>query len=232
MKRIDPLDGLQIALNYRFSNITYLHNALIHSSHAYEEGLPHSNERLEFLGDAVLHLVLTEYIMELCKDNGEGLLSALRSYCESAPFISEIAAGLHLGDYLLLGRGEISSGGKYKESLLEDAMEAVIASVYLDGGYEAASAFILHHFVGKINIAYDEALYMDSKTELQKLTQKRYNILPIYTVIGEYGLEHEKTFRVKASVQTSEREVSAEGTGRNKKLAEKDAARKLLKNLI
>lgn len=226
------LDQLQSRLHYRFSDTGWLQRALIHTSYAYEHGLDISNERLELLGDAVLHLVLTEYLMRTHPSDSEGHLSALRSYCESAPFLHDMAVRLDLGCCLLLGKGEQVSGGRDKQSLLADALEAIIAAIYKDGGYAAAETFILTHFTEKIHEACDEALYIDSKTELQKITQKRYFLLPVYTVEGEDGLEHEKIFTVRVDVQTPEGILTERGKGRNKKLAEKAAARNILKQLL
>jgi ribonuclease-3 len=225
------LNELQEILNYHFNDQRWLEKALTHTSYAYEQALEVNNERLEFLGDAVLHLVLTEYLMQKHPLDDEGQLSALRSHSESAPFLHDIALKLDLGSYLLLGKGELVSGGRDKQNLLADALEAVIAAIYSDGGYEAAKGFILTHFTEKILLASDDALYMDSKTELQKYTKKYFSNLPIYTVEKEEGQEHEKIFTMRVEVDTLDGTQTAYGAGRNKKLAEKAAAANMLKKL-
>jgi len=221
------LNGLEKELLYTFKNKELLQEALIHTSYAYEHNLESSNERLELLGDAVLHLVLTDYLMREYPEENEGQLSALRSFCESAPFLHNAAFKLNLGKYLSLGRGEETSGGRLKESLLANTFEAVIAAVYTDGGFKKAGAFILRHIKKMIKRAHDEELHTDSKLELQKLTQQFYNNLPQYRIVQESGPEHEKKFIVSVVAGG----VTAEGLGRNKKSAEKDAAKNAIYKL-
>ncbi len=218
------LDGLEKSLQYTFNNKGCLQEALIHTSYAHEHNLKYSNERLELLGDAVLHLALTEFIMQTYPKDNEGQLSVLRSYCESEPFLYDIAVKLNLGAYISLGKGEEGGGGRHKESLLANTVEAVIAAVHMDGGYKKAHKFILLHLQEGVKRAHDEELYVDSKSELQRMTQRLYNALPEYKVIEESGLEHEKNFVVTVTAGS----VTAEGCGRNKKSAEKDAARKAI----
>jgi len=221
------LSSLEKDLLYNFQNKDFLQEALTHTSYAYEHSLGSSNERLELLGDAVLHLVLTDFLMRQYPNDNEGQLSVVRSFCESEPFLYDAALRLNLGNYLRLGKGEERSGGRFKESLLANTFEAVIAAVYLDGDYKKADDFILLHIENEIKRVHDEELYLDSKLELQKLTQQRYNNLPQYRVIEESGLEHEKNFIVSVTAGG----LSAKGCGRNKKNAEKDAARKAIAKL-
>ncbi|MDR2869264.1 MAG: ribonuclease III [Deferribacteraceae bacterium] len=230
-----PMNDLDLSilednLHYKFQNIEHLQKALIHSSYTHEHGL-NSNERMEFYGDAILHFVLTEFLMQTYKDDNEGQLSALRSYCESEPFLYEHAIMLNLGSFIKFGKGEELSGGAFKESLLADAFEAIVAAVYQDGGYDAARDFILQLMRENILSAHSNKLHIDSKSELQKLTQKQYKALPEYEVVSESGLDHNKTFGVQVCVTAGERTLKATGYGRNKKAAEKDAARIILAEL-
>ncbi|MDR0454623.1 MAG: ribonuclease III [Deferribacteraceae bacterium] len=218
------LSDIERDLQYTFSNKVYLQVALTHTSYSHEHTLEYSNERFELLGDAVLHLVLTEFLMQTYPKDNEGQLSVSRSYCESEPFLYEAAVKMNLGRYLNLGKGEEASGGRNKESLLADTLEAVIAAVHIDGGYKKAEVFILHHISEEIKRAHDEEFYIDSKSELQKLTQQLYSTLPKYKTVEESGPDHEKNFIVSVTAGG----VNAEGCGRNKKNAEKEAARKAI----
>ncbi|MDR2883719.1 MAG: ribonuclease III [Deferribacteraceae bacterium] len=227
----DSISELEQILGYKFHNSGFLQEALIHSSYAHENNLKCSNERFELLGDAVIHLAITEFLMTEYPQEAEGPLSALRSYCESEPFLYEIALCLELGRFIRFGRGEILSGGMHKESLLSSAYEALIAAVHNDGGFKVSSKMVLSHLQDKIRIAHDKRLYMDSKSELQKLTQKHYDSLPIYEVVAEKGAEHDKFFCIEVTIHTPKGKKVASGHGRNKKIAEKDAARKMLETL-
>ena len=211
-------------IKYTFKNKDLLQEALIHTSYAHEKNLKISNERLELLGDAVLHLVLTDFLMRKYPNANEGDISVLRSYCESGAFLYDAALKLNLGEYIYLGKGEELSGGRGKESLLADAVEAIIGAVYMDGGYKNARDFILGHIGDDIIYAHEEELFTDSKSELQKLTQQLFNVLPKYNVIEESGPDHEKSYIVSVTVGT----ISSEGYGRTIKNAEKDAAKKAI----
>jgi ribonuclease-3 len=224
---IEEFEGL---LGYKFNDRTVLLTALSHSSYGNELGLA-SNERLEFLGDAVLHLVLTEHIMKLYPDAGEGLLSFLRSCTESEEFLYKAALEIDLGSFIFLGKGEEKSGGRGKKAILADAVEAVIAAISVDGGYPSAKEFILGKFKNLLTETYKTALHSDSKSELQQLVQKRYGILPSYLITGEEGLDHDKTFMAEARIVTAAGEFVSAGSGKNKKEAEKAAAQNLLKKL-
>ena len=227
----DDLTLLEKNLVYSFNDKGLLREALIHSSYAYEHGLTLSNERFEFMGDAVLHLLLTEYLMKAYPGEDEGQLSALRSYCESGPFLSLLASRLEIGPFIKFGRGEGQSGGEFKESLLADTMEAIIAAIHFDGGYESAKNFILGHIKADIGRVHDEGLHIDQKSELQILTQKYFKNMPEYTVISETGPEHEKNFAVSVVVNANETKFQATGAGKNKKSAEKKAAGTMLAKL-
>jgi len=215
-------------LGYSFSDRSIVFEALTHRSYSHEKKNKLNYERLEFLGDAVLQLIVTEYLLDRYKNYDEGLLSKLRGYFVSEDFLSKIATELKLGNYLLLGKGEKASGGKYKESLLCDIFESVVAAIYIDGGYSQARDIIINHFGTSIDEDISSSAFMDSKSELQKISQRKYGNLPEYTVLDEKGPEHDKIFVVRVDVQDL---VSETGIGKTKKTAEKDAARKALKKL-
>lgn len=224
----NDLSTLEKSLKYVFKNKDYLRQALIHSSYAHENSDIESNERMELLGDAVLHFVLTDYMMEAYSSDDEGQLSALRSYCESEPFLYERALELNIGSFISFGKGEQQSGGQHKESLLADTFEAVIAAVHMDGGIVEAANFVLTHLKEHISFVHENGLHIDSKSELQRLTQKYYRTLPEYAVIRETGAEHDKIFEVQVRVFTDSESLTAIGSGKNKKNAEKEAARVVL----
>jgi len=183
------------------------------------DGQP-SNERLEFLGDAVLGLVVTAHIYAEYPDLPEGELAKVRASVVSAPALSEVAGALGVGDALQLGKGEDSSGGRSKPSLLADALEALIGAVYLDGGMEAASRLVLTLLADRIEDAAAGPGGEDYKTRLQELSSQRFDQLPVYTV-SDTGPDHAKHFRATVSIAGVER---GQGEGRSKKQAEQAAA--------
>jgi ribonuclease-3 len=221
---------LEDRIGYKFTNRALLLEALSHSSYSNERNLP-SNERLEFLGDAVLHLILSEHIMRLYAEADEGELSFLRSCTESEEFLYKAAAELDIGSFILLGKGEEKNGGREKKTILADAMEALIAAVSLDGGYPAAQHLVLSNFKELLAKTYETALHSDSKSELQKLVQQRYSSLPDYSIKEEKGLDHDKTFVAVVRVNMEKGEITAAGSGKNKKSAEKAAAFNMLKKM-
>lgn len=216
---------LETRLAYKFTDQSLLTEALTHKSYAHEHNSRTDYERLEFLGDAVLQLIVTEYLLAKYRDYDEGTLSKLRSFFVSEVFLCQIARTLHLGDCILLGKGEIVTGGSGKNSLLCDIFESLIAALYLDGGFNIARAVVITLMGDRMDEAILERSFIDSKTELQKYTQKHYGTLPHYTIIREEGPEHEKLFEVNVRVEGN---ILATGTGRTKKTAEKDAAYKAL----
>lgn len=223
-------DSLQSALAYRFKNADLLEEALTHTSYVNElkrADVPH-NERLEFLGDAVLSLVMSEYLASRLPHYTEGALSKLKAKLVSESSLARVARRLGLGDYLKLGRGEDRSKGREKESLLADAIEAVIAAVHLDGGFEAGRAATLRLFSEELHSITEQGEppgAEDFKTQFQEWCQKRYDQLPRYTTVRETGPDHDKVFEVEVSVKD---EVTGRGTGRSKKEAEQSAARQAL----
>ena len=197
-----------------------LAQALAHRSWCAEAAGEPSNERLEFLGDAVLGLVVTAHIYSEYPDLPEGELAKVRASVVSAPALSEIAAALGVGEALQLGKGEDSSGGRSKPSLLADAMEALIGAVYLDAGLDAASRLVLTLLADRIADAAAGPGGEDYKTRLQELSSQRFDQLPVYTVT-DTGPDHAKHFRATVSIAGEER---GQGEGRSKKQAEQAAA--------
>jgi len=183
------------------------------------------NERLEFLGDAVLTLCVSDMLMKKFPDCAEGDLSKIRSSIVNEKPLARLAGELRLGDYLLLGRGEDISGGRMKSSLLANALEAIIAAVYCDRGFDAACDFVDRHFMPLLDAGTVKILYQDYKTSLQEISQNRFRVIPRYSVLREFGPDHDKVFQIRVSVGDI---VSAAALGRNKKEAEQRAARKAL----
>ncbi len=205
-------------LGYMPKNKELFETALTHSSC----GLGYNNERLEFLGDAVLELISSEFLFETFPEMHEGELSKLRSelVCENA--LNEWAKSIGFGDFLRLGKGEEVTGGRTKPSILSDAVEAVIAAVYLDGGYECAKKFAESILSYLLRLQKDGLLFTDAKTALQELLQSRGSQLPVYTVTGTQGPPHAMVFSV--SVHCGDM-LLGKGSGASKKQAEQDAAR-------
>ncbi len=222
-------DALAKRLGYRFKAPGLLSEALQHRSFVQENPQPdrRDNERLEFLGDAVLALATSQILMERFPDHSEGDLSRFRAALVNAAHLALVARRLALGSSLRLGRGEDLSGGREKDSILAGVIEALIAAIYLDGGFEAARAFIERHMVGEESQPLAEAATADPKSCLQEMFPGNGPNAPIYTVIDETGPGHEKIFTVRLIV----RQWTAEGIGRSKKAAEQEAARRILAQL-
>jgi len=223
-----PAPELQHHIGYTFRKADLLERALTHRSYANENRLSEHNERMEFLGDSVLNLVVSEQLMNALPGSSEGDLSRLRAAVVSEPSLAAVAREIGLGEYLLLGRGEEQTGGRDKDSLLADSLEALVASLYLDGGIGPAGAFIIRFFDATIRKAQTTGGTSDYKTEVQELCQERLKTLPDYTVVSESGPDHQKQFEVELSVRG---EVYGRGAGRNKKEAEQRAAKEALEKL-
>ena len=226
----DLTRDLQKKLSYYFINSDLLLESITHKSYVNENpDLNYKdNERLEFLGDAVLDLYISSYLVENFTHYQEGELSKIKSMMVSEASLAKIAAELDLGEYLLLGRGEEHTGGRKKESLLANALEAVIAAIYLDGGLPAADGFIRMVFVAQIQTITREGISLDYKTDLQEYCQGHDLELPAYRVSKEMGPDHKKTFEVELLIDG---EVLGLGIGKNKKEAEQRAAKEALKYL-
>jgi ribonuclease III len=216
---------LESILGHQFRDPRWLLQALMHSSRIPEraaEEPAESNEKLEFLGDAVLELIVSEELVREFQDWSEGQLSKSRARLVNATAISLSAQRLGLGKYLRLGRGEEKTGGRTKPALLADVYEALIAAIYLDGGLEAARGFVRRSLVeGAIAVEAERVGHTDHKSALQEFLQSRGMVPGAYRVIAESGPDHQKTFRVEVRIAG---QVTAMGCGRTKKEAEQSAA--------
>jgi len=226
------LAALEAELAYSFRDRSLLERALTHRSWAFENASGarpalESNEQLEFLGDAVLGLLASEILVQRFPDLGEGRLSQFKARLVSANHLYERARRLDLGAYLRLGRGEEASGGRAQRTLLADALEAVIAAVYLDGGLDAARALVLRHIVSGVDLE-QVAERQDFKSLLQELAQARGLPAPRYRTIGAAGPDHSKVFTVEVSVGPG---LSARGEGTSLKAAGQRAAEILARRL-
>jgi ribonuclease-3 len=220
-----PITDIQERIAHRFTNPELLELALTHKSYANENRVPAHNERLEFLGDAVLGFVISEHLMNTCPESTEGDLSRLRASIVSEPALAAIARQIGLGSFLFLGRGEDQTGGRDKDSLLANCLEALIAAIYLDAGFDAVEAFVLRFFGEIIRRSCAARGTQDYKTELQELCQERIKQLPEYRVVSETGPDHQKQFEVELSLKG---EVYGRGIGKSKKEAEQKAAKEAL----
>ncbi len=221
------IKDLEAAIGYRFQNIMLLQNALSHSSYANEHwhNSLMSNERLEFLGDSVLGMVVAEYLYRNFPDRPEGDLTRMRAdmVCEQA--LAEVANRLDLGRHLLLGHGE-EQGGRTRASILADAVESVIAASFLDGGMDAARAFIEKFILCDVPVT--RLHNVDYKTALQELVQKKKDQQLSYVLVGESGPDHDKRFEVAVFLNGDK---IGQGSGSSKKRAEQDAARCAMESL-
>lgn len=226
---IEWVDTLQVKLGYRFRDAGLLLQALTHRSYANEtRDNVLDNERLEFLGDAVLGAVISHLVMTRFPDRPEGDLTRIRASLVNENALARTSKRLHLGRFIRLGQGERRTGGREKRSILACCYEAVVGAVYLDGGYEAAFEMVRSHFSGILKRIGKTMPLEDFKTPLQDETQRRLRAVPRYTVLNERGPDHEKRFRVRVCVQGV---TMGQGEGRTKKEAEQQAAREALGKL-
>lgn len=214
------LSELEAKINYSFRQQALFYQALTHSSYANEHRMKKTqcNERLEFLGDAVLELVASDFLYHKYPDKPEGELTKIRASVVCEPTLAYCASELDMGTYLRLGKGEEATGGRGRNSLVSDAMEALIGAIYLDGGFASAKEFI-HRFI--LNDMEQKQLFYDSKTILQEMVQADSAAGLQYEVIKEEGPDHNKLFEVRALLGIEE---IGRGTGRTKKAAEQVAA--------
>jgi ribonuclease-3 len=217
-------------IGYSFKNISLLVDAFTHKSFAHENqnNEVSFNERMEFLGDAVLELVISEYLYREYSEFTEADLSRIKSYAVQESTLADIAKKLNVGKFLRLGKGEEITGGRKKPSLLADAFEALLAAIYLDSGYRKTREFILHHFIEKIIKTASDDFIFDFKTRLQEIVQAKFGILPDYVTHKEEGPEHEKIFEVKVYINDK---VYGSGKGKSKKSAAQIAAKAGLKKI-
>ncbi len=216
----ENLSTLEEKIGYSFKNKLLLHQAMLHRSYANEIGAGRvgSNERLEFLGDAVLELISSRFLYDTYKNMPEGDLTKKRASLVCEPSLARCARVLGLQDHILLGRGEEMGGGRQRDSIVSDATEALIGAIFLDGGLKNAKAFILTHILNDIE---NQQLFYDSKTILQEMTQEDGQQVIEYRLLGEEGPDHDKRFRFQVLLRGV---PMGEGVGHNKKAAEMEAA--------
>lgn len=220
----ESIRAFEEKIGYEFKDKTYIQTALTHSSFANEHKEFNYNERLEFLGDSVLGLVVSDYLFRARNDLPEGKLTRLRANVVCEESLSAVARKINLGDHLFLGKGEKASGGSDRDSILADAMEAVIAAIYLDGGFDQAKDFILSNLRDTIAKNIDGNIFRDYKTILQEIIQGNNGKIS-YKLVGESGPDHNKEFEMQVKCG---QDTIGIGKGKNKKEAEKEAARDAL----
>ena len=225
------LDALQHSLSYCFKTVHLLEQALTHKSYANEvaKAVTCDNERLEFLGDAVLDLVIRDALMAQFPDAPEGALSKMKAVIVSRGALWAVAHQIHLGRFLILGKGEERTFGREKASLLANAVEAVIGAIYQDGGFKAARTAVRHLFSSALQKLHQPDVPMDSKTVLQEFCQKRLSTLPVYQIIRESGADHQKRFEVNVQIGNLS---YATGVGTSKRMAEQMAAQEALSRIV
>ena len=221
----EPLDEVAKRLGYRFANAGLLERALTHSSRAVEDGdASASNERFEFLGDAVLDLLVSELLMEADPGADEGVLSQARASSVNSEALAERSRALGLDRAMRLGRGELQSGGRDKPSIQANALEAVLGAMYLDTGLDAVRSLVRREFT----LTGPQEAQRDPKTRLQELLQQRGGALPSYTLLEESGPPHDRRFAVEVGVDGA---PLGRGEGRTKRAAERQAALRALEEL-
>lgn len=229
MSEIDII-SFEARLGYIFKNPALLVEALTHKSYHHEKKhkATSHNERLEFLGDSVLGLVIAEYLFRLKEGHSEATMSKLKSHVVKESVLSDVATELGLGGFIMVGKGEESSGGRSKKSIVADTLEAVIGAVYLDRGFETAKSLVVRLFEDRVLSSIDSGDFYDYKTMLQELTQEKDATLPEYRIVSEEGLEHSKTFTSEAIIGGVRLGI---GTGKSKKEAEVRAAKEAVERL-
>ena len=219
------MDALEERLGYKFKNINLLKNSLTHSSYANEvRGGFSSNERLEFLGDSVLSVIVSDYIYKHYPNMPEGDLTKLRASLVCEKSLCTFSRELHLGEFLMLGKGEEKGGGRERDSILADAFEAVLAAMYLDGGMEVARQHVLRFVLPELNHTDDE-VFKDYKTALQEIIQRNPEEEVTYILTDESGPDHDKLFTVEVHLNSN---IIGKGSGKSKKQAEQSAAKQAL----
>ena len=218
-------DKLAASTGYRFSRDELLEQALTHRSYSRSA----NNERLEFLGDSILNLIISNYIYRRFESASEGRLSRIRASLVKQGTLADVARDIHLGDHILLGGGELKSGGFRRDSILSDALEALIAAIYLDSDYAEAEKTVLHLFDDRLQKVDVERSLKDAKTKLQEYLQGRQNSLPLYEVVQTSGKSHDQVFTVRCEL--GDLGLQSEGKGPSRKKAEQQAADKILQKL-
>lgn len=229
-KRIlENIDKFERIIDYKFNNKEYILEALTHSSYSNENKNYNFNERLEFLGDSVLSIVISDYLFNSETNLPEGELTKLRANIVCEESLSEVATKIKLGEHMLLGKGEEATGGRERISILADAFEAIIAAIYLDGGLENAKKFILSYMEDIILNSRKGKIFRDYKTHLQEVLQSRGENNIWYKLMNEKGPDHNKRFVMQVGINEV---VLGTGEGKSKKEAEQLAAKKALKDIM
>ena len=219
---------LQQVLGIQFKNPSLLEQALTHSSFVNEQQGTSSNERLEFLGDAILDLIIAEKLFHDLPDHAEGEMTQIRAILVSSGTLCQLAKSINLGSYLYLGKGEEASGGREKRTNLESAMEAVIAAVYLDRGLPETADLVYRLFGTEIEKTINRGTVNDHKSRLQEVLQRKYHRGPRYLIVDTEGPVHDRRFKVVASLDDK---ILGTGTGSSRREAEMEAARQALDNM-
>ncbi len=227
---LKDLMKLEKSLGYTFNTKSILKEAITHKSYAHEKkkDIQAYNERMEFLGDSVLELIISEYLYLTYTEYTEADLSKIKAYIVQESSLAETAKRLEIGSYLLLGKGEEMTGGREKPSLLADAFEAILSAIYIDGGLEKAREFILNNLSHKVEKLAANKFIFDFKTELQEVVQAEYGVLPKYITHNEEGPEHKKVFEVKVFIKD---DLFGSGKGRTKKAGAQKAAEAALEKI-
>ena len=226
----NPLKALLREIKISFKDFSLFETAFVHKSYVNEHKREkiEDNERLEFLGDAVLELVTTEFLYKEFPKEGEGRLTNFRSALVKGNHLAEVSRAMGLGKYLQLSRGEEKGGGREKNYLLANTLEALIGAIYLDRGFTAAHKFISRYILTNLGEILKKGLHIDSKSHLQEFSQDKHGVTPVYTVLSESGPDHNKIFEV--AVYIGEK-MLAKGTGSSKQKADQDAAVNALKEI-
>lgn len=226
----EDIQLLETKIGYRFKKKSLIKEALTHKSSAKEKSGDSDffNERLEFLGDAVLELIISDYLFNDYPQYTEAELSKIKAYAVQEATLADIASRLGIGSHLQLGKGEDASGGRKKPSLLANAFEAILAAIYLDGGFKKAKDFTLKNLEGKIKVLIKRDLLYDFKTRFQEIVQEKFGVLPRYRVYKEEGPEHMKVFEVEVFIKN---DFYGAGRGKSKKEAAQKAAEAGLKKI-
>lgn len=218
-----PIEALEKKIGIKFKNRKIVEEALTHKSYAMETGNGPFNERMEFLGDSILNTAITDLLFKRYPEEDEGKLSKYKSLLVSKASLVRWGRELKVGAYVRLSESEEATGGRDRESILANAMEALIGAIFLDQGFEKARAFVVDKFSQKKRI-----IETDYKSKLQEIIQKKYGMPPTYVVVDEEGPDHDKTFHIQVVVK---KKALGQGVGKSKKESEQNAAREALKNI-
>lgn len=231
---MQSLETMAKRLGHEFADLKHLKLACIHKSfgnenRAHEPVNTRDNERLEFLGDAILDLIVSQLLLESFLQCSEGDLSKLRAGLVNERSLAKIARELGLGEYIMLGKGEENTGGREKDSILASTFEAVVAAIFADSGFEATSRWVRKLFEERVKTCRDQDSLQDYKTKLQEVVQARFKSAPRYEVVQASGPDHDKTFEIQLLING---QLAATASGKSKKEAEQSAARIALSQLL